>query len=136
MRKPESMDECVYFTNRTIGEGKLKAWVFKENCPKCKKGIMAKPKDEKTGRPKIRAKEYVCSECDYVVEKEEYEDTLTVNIEYTCPHCQHQDEISTAFKRKRVQRLNEETGKKQAIDTIRFPCSKCGEDIDLTKKMK
>ena len=136
MKRPESMDECAYFTNRTIGEGKIKAWVLKENCPKCKKGLMGKPINEKTGRPKIRAQEYTCSECGHTIDKEEYEDTLTINIEYTCPHCQHKDEISTSFKRKKVQRLNEETGKKQSIDTIRFQCSKCGEDIDVTKKMK
>ena len=136
MKEPKSMDECVYFTNRSIDEGKIKAWVFKEECPKCKKGIMGKPKNEKTGRPKIRAKEYTCSECGYTVEKEEYEDTLTINIKYTCPHCQHSDELSTPFKRKKVQRLNEKTGKKQAIETVRFQCSKCGKDIDVTKKMK
>jgi len=62
--------------------------------------------------------------------------TLTINIQYTCPYCGHTDELQTSFKRKKIQRLNEETGKKQAIDAIRFQCSKCGKNIDITKKMK
>ena len=37
MKEPDSMEECIYFTNRNIGKGKIKAWVFKEKCPKCKK---------------------------------------------------------------------------------------------------
>jgi DNA-directed RNA polymerase subunit M/transcription elongation factor TFIIS len=134
--EPKSMDECVYFTNRSTDKGKIKAWVFKENCPECKKGIMGKPRDPKTGKPKIRAKEYVCPECNHIVEKEKYENSLDINIQYTCPKCEHSDELKTSFERKRVQRLNEETGKKQAIETIRFECSKCGEEMDVTKKMK
>ena len=39
------MDECFYFTNRTLedGKGKATAWVLKPECPKCKKGPMGKP---------------------------------------------------------------------------------------------
>jgi len=47
LREPESMEECVYFTNRAIDNGHAKAWVFREKCPKCKKGMMSKPFDEK-----------------------------------------------------------------------------------------
>ena len=135
LEEPKSMDECVYFTNRADGNGKVKAWVLKENCPECGKALMGKPRDEKTGKAKIRASEYVCPECKHTVGKEEYEDTLTINIKYTCK-CGNFDELSVPFQRKRVQRLNEETGKKQAIETIRFECSKCGEVMDVTKKMK
>jgi DNA-directed RNA polymerase subunit M/transcription elongation factor TFIIS len=136
MKEPTSMEECIYFSNRTLGEGKLKAWVFKENCPKCKSALMGKPKDEKTGKPKIRAKEYVCPSCTHTLEKEDYEDTLTINVKYTCPHCSHSGETQQPFKWKNIQRLNEETGKKQAIKSIRFQCEKCKKDIDVTKKMK
>lgn len=131
-----SMEECVYFTNRSIGSGKVKAWVLKQKCPKCQKGIMGKPKDPKTGKSKIRATEYVCPECNYTAEKQEYEDTLTVSIQYTCPYCSNQSEAQAPFKRKKVQLLNEETGKKSAVDVIRFQCGKCGKNIDITKKMK
>lgn len=136
LQQPKSMDECIYFTNRLFENGKIKAWVFRGNCPKCGKGIMGKPKDEKTGRPKIRAKEYVCPECNYTVDCDEYEDTLNVNIQYVCPHCQHSDELQTSFKRKKIQRFNEEKAKKETVEAVRFQCSKCGKNIDITKKMK
>ena len=136
LEEPKSMDECVYFTNRADGKGKIKAWVLKEKCPKCGKALMGKPKDPKTGKAKIRATEYVCEECGHNVPKQEYEDGLTINIKYTCGKCNHIDEISVPYKRKRVQRIDEETGKKKAIETIRFECSKCGEVMDVTKKMK
>ena len=136
LREPESMDECVYFTNRATEKCKVRAWVFREQCPKCGKGLMGKPKDSKTGRAKIRAEEYECPECKYNVSKDEYENTLTVNIQYTCPKCNSSDEISAPFQLKKIQRLNEETGKKQSIDSIRVLCSKCNEKIDVTKKMR
>ena len=85
LRQPKSMDECVYFTRRDVGKkGKMTAWVFREKCIKCKKELMGKPRDEKTGKPKIRAKEYECPACHYSVEKEEYEDSLQCCVEYTC----------------------------------------------------
>lgn len=136
LKEPASMDECVYFTNRIIGNGKIKAWVFREKCPKCSKGVMGKPKDKKTGKAKIRAEEYTCPDCGHTVNKQEYEDTLTANIKYTCPHCNHQGETQQSFKRKKIQRIDEETGKKQSIDAIRFQCEKCKNNIDITKKMK
>jgi ssDNA-binding Zn-finger/Zn-ribbon topoisomerase 1 len=136
LKEPASMEECIYFTNRIIGNGKIKAWVFKERCPKCGKGLMGKPKDEKTGKAKIRAEEYTCPDCRHTVNKLEYEDTLTANIKYTCQHCSHQGEAQQSFKRKKIQRINEETGKKQSIDAIRFQCEKCKNNIDITKKMK
>ena len=93
LQEPESMAECVYFTNRSIGDGSAIAWVPKEKCPKCKKAFMGKPKDEKTGRPKIRAKEYVCPECNHTIEAKEYEETLTMNVKYVCPKCKNKGEI-------------------------------------------
>ncbi len=134
MNEPTSIQECIYFTTRSIGTGKIKAWVFKEKCPKCGKGLMGKP--EEKGKIKIRAKEYICKECGYCIDKDEYEPTLTVNIKYTCPYCSYAGEISIPFRRKKISHLNEETDKKQSIETIRFQCEKCGKDIDITKKMK
>lgn len=125
LKQPESMQECVYFTRRSIGNGKVMAWVSKQECPKCKKAMMGKPKDEK-GKVKIRAKEYVCPECGHTVEKKEYEESLTVDIIYTCPHCGFSGEIQIPFKRKNV----------QGAQTLRFQCEKCNGDIDITKKMK
>jgi hypothetical protein len=127
IKYPNSMEECFYFTNRTLGEkGKVTAWVYKQNCPKCKKAMMGKPKDAKTGKPKIRAKEYTCPSCKYTVEKQEYEDTLSAQVAYICPKCQNKGEIEVPFKRKKI----------EGVLTLRVNCEKCGENIDITKKMK
>jgi hypothetical protein len=136
LRQPQSMDECVYFTNRADKQGnKIKCWVFRELCPQCKEGLMGKPRDPKTGKPKIRAEEYACQKCQFTMEKEAYEDTLTANIEYVCS-CSNNGEIQASFKRKKVQRVDEESQKKVTVDAIRFQCQKCGKNIDVTKKMK
>jgi uncharacterized CHY-type Zn-finger protein len=126
MKMPNSVEECVYFTNRTLGEGKAMCWVFKQNCPKCKKSLMGKPKDSKTGKAMIRAKEYVCPSCKYTVEKTEYEETLTASIMYTCPACRNKGEIEAPFKRKSI----------EGVKTLRVNCQKCKANIDITKKMK
>ena len=42
-KKPNNMEECLYFTNRTIDSGRTIAWVFRKECRKCKKGFMNKP---------------------------------------------------------------------------------------------
>ena len=134
MKEPASMDECIYFTNRVTDKGKLKAWVFKEKCPKCSKGLMGKPVEK--GKVKIRAKEYVCQECKYTIDKDEYEPTLFVNIKYICPYCFNSGELSIPFVRKKVAFVNEATGKKKLVESIRFQCQKCSKNIDITKKMK
>ena len=134
MKEPISMEECIYFTNRNINSGKVKAWVFKEKCPKCGLGLMGKPVEK--GKVKIRAKEYICPECKYKIDKDEYEPTLLVNIKYTCPHCSNSSELSIPFVRKKVSFINETTGKKQLVESIRFQCQKCSKNIDITKKMK
>jgi len=135
LRQPQSTDECVYFTNRSTEKGKTRTWVFKEKCPKCKEGIMGKPRDAKTGKPKIRAKEYVCPKCNYTIEKKAYEDTLTANIKYTCP-CSHSGELQIPFRRKKIKIFNEEDQKEKTAESLRFQCEKCKKNIDVTKKMK
>ena len=91
---------------------------------------------KKTGKPKIRAKEYQCPECGYTIPKDEYEETLTTNIKYTCPKCNFSGEIQIPFKRKKVKIFDEEKNKEITADSLRFQCSKCKENIDVTKKMK
>ncbi len=126
LKKPNSMDECVYFTSRSIGDGYATAWVFRESCPKCKKAMMGKPKDSKTGKTQIRAKEYICPACKFTMEKQTYEDTLTVNIEYTCPSCKKDGETTVPYKRKKV----------EGVDAVKFECGSCKARILITKKMK
>ena len=123
--EPTSMEQCAYFTRRAIGNGQAMVWVFKNKCLKCKEGVMEKPKDDK-GKTKIRAKEYVCSNCGHVVSKEENEEKSFANIKYTCPECKNEGELQTPFKRKKI----------DGADTLRFQCQKCNANIDVTKKMK
>lgn len=135
LREPQSMDECVYFTRRELGaNGKVVTWVFRQECPKCHKALMGKPVEK--GKVKIRTKQYVCPECGYTINEDEYEETLTASIKYTCPYCGFVGEIQVPFRRKKVQMLDEETGKKTAAESLRFTCQKCSKNIDITKKMK
>lgn len=136
LKQPTSMDECIYFTNRTMGSGKVKAWVFKTNCPECKKDKMGKPRDPKTGKPKIRATEYVCPACNFTEEKKTHEEKLNACVSYTCPECSHSGEIEIPYKRKSVQLIDEETGKKSSVKALQFQCEKCKAKINITKKMK
>lgn len=126
LKEPENMDELVYFTRRTTADGKVRAWVFREQCPKCKKRLMGKPIDPKTGKCKIREKEYVCPECKYTLPVQEYEDTLTTNIEYTCGGCQKSGQTTVPFKRKNY----------MGVKAIVFECQFCHKKIPITKKMK
>jgi predicted RNA-binding Zn-ribbon protein involved in translation (DUF1610 family) len=123
LKEPESIDECVYFTNRILGKGNVKVWVLKKKCPNCDI-FMGKPKVK--GKVKMRANEYVCEKCGKKEEKSEYEKDLIAGIQYTCPSCGNSGEMEIPFKRKRI----------GGIETLRFQCGKCGINIDVTKKMK
>jgi predicted RNA-binding Zn-ribbon protein involved in translation (DUF1610 family) len=134
--QPESMDQLVYMTKRNVDGNSITAWVFRGNCPKCKKGVMGKPRDPKTGKVKIRAKEYVCPECEHIIEKVAYEESLSMHITYDCPHCSKSGECIVPFHRKKVRRLDEKKNKKVSVEVVRFQCEHCGKDIDISKKMK
>jgi len=124
---PESVNECIYFTNRTIGEdnsGKAVAWVYKRECPKCHKAKMGKPVEK--GKVKIRAKEYVCPECGFTQEKAEHESGLTVEIKYKCPYCGNEGEATTENTRKGF----------NGVKAYVFSCGKCEKTLGITKKMK
>jgi len=137
LKEPESMNECIYFTNRALNNnGYIRAWVLKELCPECKSSLMGKPKNSKTGKPKIRATEYVCESCNHTEEKQEYEEKLTCDVKYKCPYCKHEDETQIPFIRKKVSRFNEEKQKKETVEAVVFNCSKCNKRIEITKKMK
>lgn len=133
LKMPESVDECVYFTRRS--KPNVVAWVLREKCPKCKKGTMGKPRDS-SGKVKIRAKEYICPDCKFTMEKQAYEDTLTANIQYTCTKCGFSGELQMPFKRKKIKLFDEEEGKEVKADALVFNCPKCECQIAVTKKMK
>lgn len=130
LKRPKSMSELAYYTRRADAQGKQEVWVFKGPCPKCGKGMMGKPRDPKTGKAKIRAKEYVCPECGHTEEKETYEDTLNANVAYTCT-CGNSDEVELSFKRKKIS--VEIGGKKKRKNGISFNCSKCSKEIKVLK---
>ena len=122
--EPESTDGLVYFTNRTIGDGKVTAWVYKIDCPKCGKAKMGKPVEK--GKVKIRANEYVCPECGHTEEKVEHEEKLILEVKYTCPYCGFSGETTTEFKRKSF----------NGVPSYIFTCGKCNKKIGIAKKMK
>ena len=125
LKEPESMDEVVYFTRRSLEpKGKIIAWARKVKCPKCKKALMGKPIEK--GKVKIRAKEYVCPNCGYTEEKLEHEKSLEVSIKYVCPYCDNEGEATTPYKRKTW----------MGAPAFVFQCSACNEKIGITKRMK
>jgi hypothetical protein len=129
---PNSMDDCVYFTNRSVanenGEytGKIICWARRIPCPKCKKGLMHKPVDAKTGKYKIRSTEYVCPLCKFEEPKKDHEERLTAEAIYTCPACKKEGEGSVPYARKTY----------QGVKAILFECQHCKAKIPVTKKMK
>lgn len=122
---PKDMSEVIYFTNRAIEpDGNAKAWAFKAKCEKCKVGMMGKPVEK--GKVKIRATEYICSNCGFSEEKSLHEAKLTLTIVYTCPHCKNSGDTTTPFQRKSF----------EGVKAFIFACQKCGKKIGITKKMK
>jgi len=124
--EPESMNEIIYFTNRTLenGNGKIKAWVYKKVCPQCSKAKMGKPVE--AGKVKIRAKEYVCPECNFTEGKTEHEESLQLEAKYTCPSCQKEGESTAPYKRKSF----------MGVKAYVVECQHCNAKIPVTKKMK
>lgn len=120
------MDDLVYMTTRSIDGSIVRVWVYRQKCPKCKKALMGKPKDEKTGKIKVRATEYTCEECGHSIPKTQYEESLEAEYSMTCPHCKKDSEGTLPFKRKSI----------KGVPTLRIVCEKCGQTVDITKKMK
>ena len=125
LKKPSSVQECVYFTNRIIGSGKAMAWVFRKECPKCKKDIMGKPQ-KKSGKFDKKADHYVCYSCGYKESNEQVENSLVLNVEYKCPYCGREGEATSEYKRKTF----------EGVPSYVFECQKCRRKIGITKKLK
>ena len=125
LKKPASVKECVYFTNRVSDSGRAMAWVFKKECPKCKKSIIGKPL-KKNGKIDKKAENYVCYSCDYQENNEQFENSLIINIEYKCQHCGNEGETTSEYKRKNF----------EGVPSYVFECQKCRKKIGLTKKLK
>lgn len=125
LQEPESMDECLYFSNRNIDTGKAMAWVYRPECPSCKKGRLGKPV-KKNGKVDKKAEHFECPECKHQMSNEESENLLRVEVKYTCPFCGKPGEATTEYKRKVW----------KGVPAYVFECSSCHENIGITKKLK
>lgn len=125
LEKPNSVEECIYFTNRIIGDGRATAWVFRKECPKCKKDELRKP-STKSGKPDKKSPIFVCKSCRYEEKNEDVEKDLIINVEYKCPHCGNESETTAEYKRKSF----------EGVQSYVFECGKCSKKIGLTKKLK
>lgn len=126
LKEPTSIGECLFFSNRTLGEtGKATAWVYRPECPSCKKARIGKP-IKKNGKPDKKAEYFECPECKHQISNEEAETIFKVEIKYTCPHCGNVGEATTEYKRESF----------KGVKAFVFSCEKCGEKIGITKKMK
>ena len=119
------MEECLYFTNRTIDSGRAMAWVYRKKCPKCNEGIMTKPV-KKGGKADKKASYYVCNKCSYQESNEDVEKDLKLEVDYKCPHCGFEGQTTAEHKRKSF----------QGVPSFVFTCEKCNQKIPLTKKLK
>ena len=125
LKKPNSMEECLYFTNRAIGEGYAAAWVYRKECPNCKKPTIGKP-IKKNGKADKKADYYECRVCKYKESNEQVENSLKLEIEYKCPYCGSESETNIDYKRKVF----------EGIPSYVFECGKCKKKIGITKKLK
>mgnify|MGYP001573681849 CR=1 FL=1 len=125
LKKPASMDECLYFTNRSIGEGFATAWAYRPDCPKCKKPTMGKP-IKKNGKVDKKASYFECRVCKHQMSNEEVDSLAKLEVQYKCPHCGNESETTTEYKRKVF----------EGIPSYVFECGKCGKKIGITKKLK
>jgi len=124
LKLPKSMDECLYFSNRSVGNGQVTAWVYRKDCPKCHKAKMGKPVEK--GKVKTRAAEYACPACGFTEGKTEHEESLTIEAQYTCPFCGKEGESTGQYKRKKF----------KGVEAYLVVCQHCGKDISITKKLK
>ncbi len=125
LKKPSSMEECLYFTNRPIGDGFATAWVYRKECPKCKKDELGKPL-KKNGKIDKKADYYECPKCKHQEKNEQVEANLKLEVQYKCPYCGNQGETTTEYKRKVF----------EGIPSYVFECGKCNKNIGITKKLK
>ncbi len=119
---PTSMEDLLYFSNRKMPDGvRIIAWVDKLTCEKCKKALMGKPINEKTGKVKIRAAVFVCPECEHEEPKTAHTKKLVMQIRYTDETGKNWKSAQTAYTLKTWKGMkayvfqNEFTGEKMGV---------------------
>ena len=125
LKRPGNLEECVYFTNRAFDNGSAMAWVFRKQCPKCRKDVLRKP-STKSGKPDRKSPIYVCKSCRYEEKNEDVERDLVINVDYKCPYCSFEGEATAEYKRISF----------EGVPSYVFECGKCHKKIVLTKKLK
>ena len=124
LKEPENMDELFYFTRRKLeNDGWIRAWVYKPEAPSGK-GLLSKPTDPKTGRPKVRSDVYV-DDAGNEYPVKEIDPTLTLEIKYKSPYTGKEGETTIPYKRKTY----------QGVPAFVFEDQE-GNKIPITKKMK
>lgn len=126
MDEPESMDDLLFFTNRVTDNMRIKAWTYRPTCPKCRKGKMGKPVNEKTGKVSKKAEVYECPACHHEMPEAEIEKIAVVDVIFTCPFCRKSGQTKTPYVRKPW----------KGVPAYVFECTFCKEKIGITKKMK
>lgn len=135
LKQPNSAQECLYFTRREKEEGSsIFAWVYKKDCPKCKKAKMGKPVEK--GKVKIRADIYVCPSCGYTEDETTHEESCMMDVIYKCGKCKFEGETTIPYVRKKAKMFDEVKQKKVSVEAFIFECAKCKEQIYITKKLK
>ena len=86
---------------------------------------MGKPL-KKGGKIDKKADNYVCYSCGYQEGKEQFENSLVINVEYKCPDCSFEGETTSEYKRKTF----------EGVPSYVFECQKCHKKIGVTKKLK
>ena len=124
IKEPENMDDLFYYTRRTLeNDGWVRAWVYRPPSPNGK-GLLSKPLDPKTKRPKIRSTIYVDDDGNEYPVKE-INKTLFVEIKYKSPFTGKEGETKVPFIRKTF----------QGAPSFVFEDQE-GNKIGITKKMK
>ncbi len=124
---PQSMDDLLYFSNRKLPDGvRIIAWVEKISCPACGDALMGKPVDEKTGKVKIRAAEFVCPACGHTEPKAAHLKKLSMQVRYTDTTGKNWKAATTEYK------LRTWKGMKAYVFENEFTNEKMG----VTKRLK
>lgn len=121
--KPSDIKELDFFTKQFVplknGEGFALMWVYKPTCPECGEARLKKPSK--------RAKKYECSACNAEFKKEEYDELLEYNLEYTCPECGYEGKEHGSWDKPKS---------KTSTVMLRVGCPECGEKFKVYRMGK